>query len=454
LGTTVAEGAFVLIDDFQSYSPGNIDGQSNATGTWTADSTYGVTTDPIDAANRVLAVVSNSDDNGYKTDSQLSIPQGATGTLFFRFRRGISSSHIGAGLSDVAAPGAWGDYESNLRSQGSNLDIRDGGSYVNMLGNVPTDEWVSVWAVVDNAADTTAVHVQSPTTYPAQQQVGSGDFRHGTADALETLFVQSGSGHGGPWYVDDVYLDTSGQNLTAPVPVAPPPVYNPVLVQSEDFEDSVADGFTLVDGNAGGSGNDGVWSIIDESGNHVYGQTNGSLAEGSGSRLGAYSLAAPQVDNFRLAVDLRVDDTNSYADAAIVFGWQDNENYYYTLFNKTGSANEVFRVESGSRNKIGATFDPNGGADGGFHLVEIERLADTGLITMSVDGLDVFETIDATFGSGRVGIGAFNDAASFDNFTLYSLEPQRTVIPEPATLAIWSLLAGLGMVVACRRGKR
>ena len=68
---------------------------------------------------------------------------------------------------------------------------------------------------------------------------------------------------------------------------------------------------------------------------------------------------------------------------------------------------------------------------------------------MSIDGLLVFGAIDTTFGAGRVGVGAFNDAASFDNFNLQSLQ----VVPEPATVLL-AALGGLCLVAFSWRKRR
>ena len=216
----------------------------------------------------------------------------------------------------------------------------------------------------------------------------------------------------------------------------------PMLV--EDFEDGVADGFTEVDGNEGGSSQNGVWAVVDEGGNAVYSQTNGSLVNGSGSRLGACSLAPGLYDSFTLDIDVRADDTNSYADAAVIFGWQDNDSYYYAMFNKAADANQAFVVTNGSRTQVGSDFSYAGGVpwgDNEFHHVALTRSAGTGDISIQVDGETIFTGTDTTYGAGRVGVGAYNDAASFDNLR---------IVPEPTTFA----LAAFGLLGLARRRRK
>ena len=54
-----ALAAYVVIDTFESYSAGDINGQSDGSGTWTAHTDFEVATDPTDASNQVLSLLSN-----------------------------------------------------------------------------------------------------------------------------------------------------------------------------------------------------------------------------------------------------------------------------------------------------------------------------------------------------------------------------------------------------------
>lgn len=435
-----ASAGWAVIEDFDSYSLGELDGQ----GGWQTEATglYSVATDPIHAGNQVMAVATGAD-NRYARNSTyvgLNVPEGTTGTLYFRIRREVTGAHMGIGLSDDASPTDWGNYEVQFRSEGGDFDVRDAGSFDELATGTPIQEWYEFWMVADNAADTTKVYVQSPTAFPAQTLLDHGGqtdfaFRNGTSAALSTLFLNAGAGHTGPWLVDDVQFDAAGENLASPTAVSAS--YYQAFANSFDVD---AAGFTPIDGNEGGSSNDGQWQVA----GGVYSQTNSNLANGSGSRLGAYSLADPVVPGFRLNVDVRLDDQNGAGDAGIVFGWQDNANYYYVLFNESASNNDLFVVQDGTRTELVADF-MSGFTVGQFYHMELERHLENGLIVLSVDGTEVLRTLDLTFGAGRVGIGAYNDAASFDNFVLETRD-----VPEPASMVLVGL-ASAGVLGYVRR---
>ena len=68
--------------------------------------------------------------------------------------------HIAYSLSDVAAPDAWDDCDagacdrsSGNRFVGGSLDVRDAGTY-RTLSEIGANEWIKLWVVVDNTADT------------------------------------------------------------------------------------------------------------------------------------------------------------------------------------------------------------------------------------------------------------------------------------------------------------
>jgi hypothetical protein len=236
-----AAAQFVKIDDFESYTLGLIDGQSDGSGTWTAASNLVVEAEPS-VGNLVLNVGDTSPEtNSFNTDSNLLLADGATGTLFFRVQRAAEDviGHVVFGLSDVASPGAWGDYEASLgdRSQQrgpvttGTLEVRTGGAYNPVDFDIPPGEWINLWMVIDNAADTFEVYAQSDTKYPQQTLLDDDTgttafaFRNGTTAPLSTFLLRTGVEHAGPFYLDDVYMDPAGVNLdlaldpdTLPVP--------------------------------------------------------------------------------------------------------------------------------------------------------------------------------------------------------------------------------------------
>ena len=169
-----AWGQFVKIEDFEDRTVGEIDGQ----GDWTAGSGFEVQMEPgatnhvFNDSNSTVALVA------YNDNPNLEIAAGEMGTLFFRFQRGFTN-HVIWGLSDVDQPSEWGDFEVGIgirytdgRVEGP-LDVRDAGNYVE-VADVPEDEWINIWMVVDNASDEFQVYAQSETAFPEQTRLAAG----------------------------------------------------------------------------------------------------------------------------------------------------------------------------------------------------------------------------------------------------------------------------------------
>ena len=223
--SSTAQGQFVLVDDFESYTVGGIDGQSNGIGTWVADQPYEIAVEP-GTTNQVLNTPSDPDNlNASSNYSNLQIDEGDVGTLFFRFQRGGDDSHLIFGLSPAEDPVAFGDFEASIsaRTPGNpgRLQVRSGGSYVTVEDFFELEEWINIWMVIDNDVDEFQVYAQSDTTFPDQQLLDDGTtdifvFRNGTPDPLTTFYLRTGLNHEGHFYIDDIFLDPSGENLEVP----------------------------------------------------------------------------------------------------------------------------------------------------------------------------------------------------------------------------------------------
>ncbi|QNN21261.1 hypothetical protein HED60_02920 [Planctomycetales bacterium ZRK34] len=428
-----AHAAFSLVDDFDSYTAGtNISGQ----GDWTSNSgSNDVVVDPAGASNNALYI-----GGGTTYNDAINIADGTTGTLFLRVRMPDGSLNSNFGMAQLAAPGAgvYDDFRAQVQVTGQ-LNVRDGGGFETLTTTDadPADNrnvWYNIWIVADNTADTVKVYAQSngDSAFASQRQLTSGademNFRSAST-ALQSIYLVTQSAS---IYYDDFYLDASAQNQINPT-------YS--VFVNEDFEDGIADGFTVYDTSGGSSNPDFQINA------GVYSQANSNMDSGANGKLGGYALASPVVGAFTLDVDIRLDDVindpgNVAADAGLVFGWQDVDNFYQLVFNEDAGLNEVFKIVAGVRTQIGSDFAPSGIQDGAFHNVVLDRNVATGGITLFIDGLEVFDLVDYTFGSGRVGIGSINDAASFDNFLL-------TAVPAPAALPAG--LALMGLAVTRRR---
>ncbi len=174
-----------------------------------------------------------------------SIADNTTATLFFRWRlddpdtSGHNKSLI-VGLSDTDFSGpAYTDYEvqTEMRYGGSQDDVRfdSVGASTNgddIVENLVEETWYNVWYVVNNTDDYAELYIQGGV-YGSQTQIEDtgGDktfnFRNGTNDNdMIRLLIRTAHpdlSATAKFYMDDIYIDTSGENLTAvPIPPIPP----------------------------------------------------------------------------------------------------------------------------------------------------------------------------------------------------------------------------------------
>jgi PKD repeat protein len=161
------------------------------------------------------------------------------------------------------------------------------------------------------------------------------------------------------------------------------------------------------------------WEVALEGGDKRY-FLNTSSYSADGDKLGEYViLSGRPFGDFTIKFDAKSGDdigSNSMADFAFIFGFQDQNNYYYVIANATSAYNEVFRVQNGTRLSLGrasAVLIP----DNQYHAYEIERKIGSH-IKVRMDNNEVLSIADdPSFKTGSVGFGSYNDAAYFDNIT-------------------------------------
>ena len=220
-----SQGAFVAVETFDALTDGNINGQN---GWSTIAGTNHVVADPDDPTNKVLSITGNTGGGAFKG---ISIPQGTTATVFFRYRIAGKQNHS-VGLSDVTTPTTdFGHYEAqlnNITSSGQTR-IRDAGNFDNVLPTFADNTWYNIWIVVDNTADTSQWHANAiaGAGTNASELLAAGAqtafiFRNGVANNNLVNFLlrtnTSDNGHTGSLMIDDIYIDNSGSNLTNPIP--------------------------------------------------------------------------------------------------------------------------------------------------------------------------------------------------------------------------------------------
>ena len=170
--------------------------------------------------------------------SVLQIPQGATGTLFFQLYVGGPADHA-FGLSDNSVPAGYDGLEASLfvKSGGNGYnpgDDGDSGFDHPLLG------WVNVWMVVDTAANTYKIYVESPDGESGQVDITPTPIplENGAAagDLVSIMFIENGGAP--PYFLDNIYMAPIQSLLTTPVADKPAP--------AEDSDsDGLADAWEL-----------------------------------------------------------------------------------------------------------------------------------------------------------------------------------------------------------------
>lgn len=182
--------------------------------------------DPDSVANQVYRIENVGDRLVTYLPLTTPISEGGTATLFFRIRTSANNDQTDwvVGASAVAAPSNWPDFEGYVRiSDGGtagdiDLDVRDGGGFAE-VGSAEPDTWTNVWLILDNGADTTDIYYNTVTadaTSPGSLSLTGAAFRNGTTTDLITLLAINNEVNT-TTFIDDIYLDLSGVNLTHPL---------------------------------------------------------------------------------------------------------------------------------------------------------------------------------------------------------------------------------------------
>jgi len=161
------------------------------------------------------------------------------------------------------------------------------------------------------------------------------------------------------------------------------------------------------------------WSVGDDCGSCVYYINTTDYTFTSGGGLGEYSLIDglnTEDFSFYLKARSREDlSSNGYADYAVVFAYQDTNNYYFVMFNSAENATSVNKVVDGTRIVIDTYHNPTVSSYT-FSNIIVSRTGSNIIVVFNSD--TIFDVSDATFGAGQIGVGSLNDAASFDDIII------------------------------------
>ncbi|KAA3613894.1 MAG: T9SS C-terminal target domain-containing protein [Calditrichaeota bacterium] len=158
------------------------------------------------------------------------------------------------------------------------------------------------------------------------------------------------------------------------------------------------------------------WDIVAENRNHVYSINTTQFLNTAGGGLGEYVVNLNRsYSDFEFSLSARTDEDlniNSFPDFAIIFSYENAENYYYAHYNGEILQSQVYQVMSNSDRRIvtGLNVDIS---DNQFHKISMSCQGD--LYTFYLDGEVVGSFTEPGLPTGAVGFGSYNDAASFDN---------------------------------------
>ena len=152
-----------------------------------------------------------------------NVPVSGTGTLFLQFNAETTNNFVSLGLSPANPTST--SLATPFRLQNGTIRVGqdDGTGYDDTGLTYIADTTYSVWLVADNDANLFDAYIQGGA-YAAQTFVGDGAFQPGAGNLglLSEFFVRAEAGNDDldalPLYLDNIYVDTAGQNLTNPIP--------------------------------------------------------------------------------------------------------------------------------------------------------------------------------------------------------------------------------------------
>ncbi|MFC4858184.1 PQQ-dependent sugar dehydrogenase [Actinophytocola glycyrrhizae] len=134
-------------------------------------------------------------------------------------------------------------------------------------------------------------------------------------------------------------------------------------------------------------------------------------------------LSSVRVDT-KVRLDTPVEVTNR--DVVVVFGYQSDTEFYYAHVSTDNTIyphNGIFVVADADRlriddqwNEVMSRGAPPAITDTAWHDVSVTHCADTGEISVRVDGELLMTAVDHTFGSGRTGFGSFDNIGRARDF--------------------------------------
>ena len=347
-------------------------------------------------------------------DASFSVVASGSGPLTYQWLRdgGVIVGATSAGYTVTEAVSLDNGSVYSCEISNSEGNVLSDGVVLTVLSDSVAPTLVSAFAFSDSRVD---IVFNEPVSANSAEDIDNYQIDLGIVVTAANL---SGDGHTVSLTVSKLIVDTTYTVLISNVQdVAQSP--NTIVAQSsqnftyrtaDGFEDGTADGWSsLVTSN---------WSVVMDEGDMAYYLNTTNISSPDGERLGEYSLLSADYGDFGFAVRAKLGDdvsSNAFADYAIVFGYQDLDNYYYMLFNNDQNATQLFKVVNSSRVAL-ATASSDWLNDNEYHNIVVNRTG--GDISVHFDGNLILSTNDSSLGVGKIGVGSFNDSAYFDDVSV------------------------------------
>ncbi|HHI92021.1 MAG TPA: hypothetical protein ENK04_00690 [Gammaproteobacteria bacterium] len=347
-------------------------------------------------------------------DASFSVVSTGSGSLAYQWFRDGNSIAGATGASHTVPGVSSSDNGSVYSCEVSNSlgSINSSGAMLTVLSDSVAPTLVSVLTVSDTRVDIT---FSEPVSASSAENIANYQIDLGVAVTSASLGADDSTVS---LTVSQLAVDTTYTVLVSNVQdIAQNP--NTITAQSSlNFTYRTADGFE--DGNADGWNSlvDSNWSVVMDEGDMAYYLNTTNFGSPGGGRLGEYSLLPADYADFTFTAQAKLGDdvaSSALADYAVIFGFQDSDNYYYMLFNNDQDSTQLFKVIGGNRTPL-ATADSDWLSDNAYHSIEISRAGSA--ISVRFDGNVLLSANDNSLGAGKVGVGSFNDSAYFDDVSV------------------------------------
>ncbi|MBW7996505.1 MAG: LamG domain-containing protein [Candidatus Glassbacteria bacterium] len=131
-----------------------------------------------------------------------------------------------------------------------------------------------------------------------------------------------------------------------------------------------------------------------------------------------------EIGSFVMELKIRSTIEDYYhRDICLFFGYQDPSHFYYVHLGKTADphANSVFIVDGAPRLSIASNRSDGTDWDDEWHHVRLVRDVEEGTVEVYFDDMStpVMSATNDRFGSGKIGVGSFDDTGLFDDIKIW-----------------------------------